>query len=429
MSQPDASLPKFFEIESVWQGTTGGLSYDCESQTMRVRGEYLPREPRRPWYVAEGEGLAIPSSDNLRGKLRRNRAHPKAVVTPTQQEWGLLFTIAARVCIWGIRGTEDFFNICDGAGCRVEIEFADRILQTAISRGEHVAQWGLFDAACRVFVGESRLGILSRKVEPIWNHDYVDMAYSKFIPEAEDPSTAEILMELLDLWEKAVTPKGRSLPLTISDWESAASYWETQSDSKRQQLCKEVLASLAENNNVRAIPDQIRPWWTVVSRFDGPPCHVCGRQLRTEKSEQCFSCGADWHGNDPYKRNVPILNGGWAVWIFLSLLMCAFIVMAIAFAKRPFNTTQYAFCAFFACAAAACIVKGLLFCASRLEFSRANLKIQFAFRLLCIDWSMVKSARFEENRGKSKFLGSIFGGEIPVPVGGVIPNIATTNWC
>jgi hypothetical protein len=29
---------------------------------------------------------------------------------------------------------------------------------------------------------------------------------------------------------------------------------------------------------------------------NGPPCPQCGRKLRTAKAQQCFHCGADWHG-------------------------------------------------------------------------------------------------------------------------------------
>lgn len=28
---------------------------------------------------------------------------------------------------------------------------------------------------------------------------------------------------------------------------------------------------------------------------DGPPCPKCSKPLRTQKSLQCFHCGADWH--------------------------------------------------------------------------------------------------------------------------------------
>jgi hypothetical protein len=35
---------------------------------------------------------------------------------------------------------------------------------------------------------------------------------------------------------------------------------------------------------------------TGVTPHNGPPCPKCGRPLRTAKSQQCFSCGAKWHG-------------------------------------------------------------------------------------------------------------------------------------
>jgi len=28
----------------------------------------------------------------------------------------------------------------------------------------------------------------------------------------------------------------------------------------------------------------------------GPPCPKCGQPLRTAKAQQCFKCGAKWHG-------------------------------------------------------------------------------------------------------------------------------------
>ena len=28
----------------------------------------------------------------------------------------------------------------------------------------------------------------------------------------------------------------------------------------------------------------------------GPPCPSCGTPLRTAEAQQCFGCGADWHG-------------------------------------------------------------------------------------------------------------------------------------
>lgn len=31
------------------------------------------------------------------------------------------------------------------------------------------------------------------------------------------------------------------------------------------------------------------------SRYVGPPCPHCGEPLRTERAQQCLSCGADWH--------------------------------------------------------------------------------------------------------------------------------------
>jgi hypothetical protein len=31
-------------------------------------------------------------------------------------------------------------------------------------------------------------------------------------------------------------------------------------------------------------------------RTGGPPCPKCGRPLRTAKAQQCFLCGAKWHG-------------------------------------------------------------------------------------------------------------------------------------
>lgn len=31
-------------------------------------------------------------------------------------------------------------------------------------------------------------------------------------------------------------------------------------------------------------------------RTGGPPCPKCGQPLRTAKAQQCFKCGAKWHG-------------------------------------------------------------------------------------------------------------------------------------
>ena len=35
----------------------------------------------------------------------------------------------------------------------------------------------------------------------------------------------------------------------------------------------------------------------------GPPCPKCGELLRTSKAQQCFECGADWHGQAPSSVN------------------------------------------------------------------------------------------------------------------------------
>ena len=61
----------------------------------------------------------------------------------------------------------------------------------------------------------------------------------------------------------------------------------------------EVAEPLETRSFREANPPAVVTEYVFTRKAKGPPCPKCGKRLRTAKAQQCFSCGAKWHGKSP----------------------------------------------------------------------------------------------------------------------------------
>ncbi|HYE17764.1 MAG TPA: DUF4303 domain-containing protein [Tepidisphaeraceae bacterium] len=75
----------------------------------------------------------------------------------------------------------------------------------------------------------------------------------------------------------------------------------TDADKAGEQFSERSIRELNPPSVIAAYEDAWKKAESAPRVDGGPPCPKCGQPLRTAKAQQCFKCGAKWHGQSAPK--------------------------------------------------------------------------------------------------------------------------------